>query len=75
MSRTRPEAAARVRAYAERRLTAEEVRAQLAVPIGEQEREEAVALIRWFRRRYPDPLSRLAFVRRAWARWSGAPTD
>ena len=51
-------AVARLRAYAELRLTADEVQAWLSVPISEEEREDALSLIRWFRRRYPEPAQR-----------------
>lgn len=64
-----PETRARIRAMAERALTADEVREALAIPLGEAEREEAVSLIRWFRRRYPTPGARLAYARRAFRRW------
>ena len=65
-----PETLARLRDYAER----EEVEAVLRIPIGEEERAEVVALVTWFRRRYPTPLERLAYVRRAYRRWRpGAP--
>ncbi len=63
------ETLARLRDYAERRLTREEVEAVLRIPIGEEERAEVVALVTWFRRRYPTPLERLAYVRRAYRRW------
>ena len=62
-------AVARLRAYAEQRLTAEEIRAWLNAPISDEEREDSLSLIRWFRRRYPEPGDRLAYVRRAYARW------
>ena len=65
-----PGALARVRALSERRLSPEEVRAALAVPLGEAEEEESRSLIRWFRRRYPTPADRLAYVRRAYRRWT-----
>ncbi len=65
-------ALARVRALAERQLSAEEVRAALAVPLGKLEEEEDRALIRWFRRRYPTPAERLAYLRRAYRRWQAA---
>jgi hypothetical protein len=69
-----PETLARVREFAERRLTPEEVEATLRVPIGEEERAEVLALVSWFRRRYPTPAERLAYVRRASRRWrSGTP--
>jgi hypothetical protein len=52
-------------------LSADEVRAALAVPLGEAEEEEARSLIRWFRR-YPMPADRLAYIRRAYRRWTKA---
>lgn len=55
---------------AERQVTAADAAAYLAAPISEVEREEAVALIRWFRRRYPSGADRLAYVRRAYRRWT-----
>jgi hypothetical protein len=67
-----PDAFARIRALAERQLSSEEIRAALAVPLGELEEEESRALIRWFRRRYPTPAERLAYVRRAYRRWLAA---
>jgi hypothetical protein len=70
------ETLARVRALAERRLSPDEVRAALAVPLGETEEEDNLSLIRWFRRRYPTPAERLAYVRRAYRRWLNAqPKD
>jgi hypothetical protein len=65
-----PEAIARIRAIADPTMTAEEVRAALAVPLGLEEEQDARALIRWFRRRYPTPAERLAYVRRAYRRWT-----
>ena len=61
--------AARLRAWTDRRLTADEVRAWLSEPIGEDERAEVLSLVRWFRRRYANPADRLGYVRRAYARW------
>jgi hypothetical protein len=55
---------------ADRQVTAAEAAAYLAAPISEVEREQAVALIRWFRRRYPTGADRLAYVRRAYRRWT-----
>ena len=75
MRRVRPPSRAareRLSALAERRLTPEEMRAALAVPLGEAEREETLSLIRWFRRRYPTPGERLAYARRAYRRWMAA---
>jgi len=65
-------ALARVRALAQRTLSAEEFRAALAIPLGEDEEEQARSLIRWFRRRYPTPADRLAYARRAYRRWTAA---
>ena len=67
-----PETRARLAALAERRLTPDEVRAAIAIPLTESEREESLSLIRWFRRRYPTPGERLAYARRAYQRWSAA---
>ena len=61
--------AARILEQSERTLSAEEARAYLAAPISDDEREEILSLIRWFRRRYSTPGSRLAYLRRAYARW------
>ena len=67
-----PGALARIRALSERQLSPEEVRAALAVTLGEREEEESRALIRWFRRRYPTPAERFAYARRAYRRWLAA---
>lgn len=67
--RASPEAVARIRALSERQLSAEEVEAALQTPIDDAEREEILALVSWFRRRYPTPADRLAYVRRAYHRW------
>jgi hypothetical protein len=67
-----PVVVARIRALSERRLSPSEVRAALAVPLGEAEEEESRSLIRWFRRRYPSPAERLAYARRAYRRWLAA---
>jgi len=61
---------ARVRAAAERRLSVAEVEAYLRTPISDAEREEVRAQLRWFRRRYPTGADRLAYVRRAYRRWT-----
>jgi hypothetical protein len=67
--RPTPELLGRIRALSERRLSPEEVRAALLVPIGAEEREGILLLVEWFRRRYPTPANRLAYVRRAYRRW------
>ena len=67
-----PETRERLLALAERQLTPEELRAAMAVPLSDSERNETLSLIRWFRRRYPTPSDRLAYARRAYRRWSAA---
>ena len=62
----------RLRARSERKLTGEELRERLDVPIGDDERADVRTLIRWFRRRYPTPADRLAYVRRTYARWTAS---
>jgi hypothetical protein len=62
----------RLRALSERRLSRKEVEAALRTPVGDSEREEILELVAWFRRRYPTPLDRLAYVRRAYRRWQNA---
>jgi len=53
----------------DRPVTPAELRLALEEPIGADEREEVLALVRWFTRRYPTPADRLAYVRQAYARW------
>lgn len=67
-----PHVVAEVRASAERRLSAEEFNAYVDAPMGDFEREQIRGLIDWFRRRYPTPAERLAYARRAYARWARA---
>lgn len=64
--------ASRIKALIERRVSGEELRERLDTPIGEDERAEVRALIYWFRRRYRTPADRLAYVRRAYARWTAS---
>ena len=73
MRRLRPpsrDTRSRLSALAERELTADEVREALSTPLSDAERTESLSLIRWFRRRYPTAGERLAYVRRAFRRWS-----
>ena len=63
----------RIRALTERRVTIGEVRSAVHDPISATEREDVAALVRWFTTRYPTPLERLAYVRRACARWQRVP--
>ena len=60
---------ARLRDESNRTLSPEEWRAYLTAPVSEREREDVLGLVHWFRRRYPHPADRLAYVRRAYARW------
>ncbi len=50
-------------------LTKEDVRRYLEHPVSDAEREDVLALVRWFQRRYPTPEDRLGYVRRAYGRW------
>jgi hypothetical protein len=70
--RPSPEIVARLQQLANRRLSAAEVEAGLRARNNEAEMDEARSLIRWFLRRYPMPSQRLAYARRAYARWSRA---
>jgi hypothetical protein len=65
-------AIAKARAFSARRLSSTEFEQALSVPIGAEERAEILSLVAWFRRRYPTPADRLAYVRRAYRRWKRA---
>jgi hypothetical protein len=52
-----------------RRVARGDVFRELNRPIGDDEREEVLSLVRWFTRRYSTPEARLAYVRRAHSRW------
>ena len=67
-----PEVVAELRALAERRLGPEEFEAYVRAPVSDFEREQREELISWFVRRYPTPAARLAYARRAYARWRAA---
>ena len=56
--------------HAERQLSAEEARDYLSAPVSDAEREDALALVNWFQTRYPTGAERLAYIRRANARWT-----
>lgn len=58
-----------LRSFHDRALGPAEAREYLDAPITQAERDEVLALVRWFQRRYPTPAERLAYVRRAYARW------
>jgi len=64
-----PEEIDTIREIANRPLTSAEVHAAVEGPWTDGEREEAVALLEWFARRYPKPSDRLAWARRAYRRW------
>ena len=53
----------------DRLVTPDEVRAALEREISDVEREDVLALVRWFTTRYPTAEERLAYVRQAYARW------
>ena len=64
------EAVARARALSERILSADEVTAGLRSRLTDDQLEEALELIRWFRAKYRSPAERLAYARRTYARWA-----
>lgn len=68
-------AADRIREQIDRQLSPAETEAYLSAPITEFEEEATIALIRWFRRRYPTLLERSAYIREAHARWLGATSS
>lgn len=70
MTRTPDAARAALAAEADRTLTASEAAAYLSAPVTDAERDEVLALARWFRRRYVTGADRLAYARRAYQRWS-----
>ena len=55
-----PRVAAKLAAAAQRRLSAADVDAYQRTPISDEEREEVLAQLRWFRGRYPTGAERLA---------------
>jgi hypothetical protein len=64
-----------IRNEANRTVSADEVRRYLETPISDTERQQVLDLVRWFRRRYPTAAERLAYVRKAYARWTLRATD
>jgi hypothetical protein len=59
-----------LRARVDRHLTRDEMRAWVDAPMSDSEREGILDLVRWFTERYPTAAQRLAYVRRAYARWA-----
>jgi len=73
MSRTRfpsETAVQSVRRFTERTLAADAFNAYVDAPVSEDERQETLRLIHWFSKRYRTPAERLAYARRAYARWA-----
>jgi hypothetical protein len=69
MTRGVDDVLAEVKAIAERQLGPEEFERRVNAPMAPEERAELEELIDWLQRRYPTPADRLAYVRRAGARW------
>ena len=67
-----PELVSELRALSDRRLSPEEFDAYVRAPVSDFEREQREELVAWFLRRYPTPAERLAYARRAYARWAAA---
>jgi len=59
-------------AFIHRELTLDEAQHYLDTPIDDEERATILELARWFTTRYPTPAERLAYVRRAYRRWTRA---
>lgn len=53
-------------------VTADQLRSELQRSIPAAERDDVLLLVRWFTGRYPAPEARLAYVRRAYARWTAS---
>lgn len=51
-------------------LTPEEFLRRIQAPVDAAEREETLALLRWFGRAYPTPKARLDYARRKYAEWT-----
>lgn len=66
---------AMLQALDEAPLPPEEFMRQVCAPMSDAERDEVAALAAWFLRRYPTGSERLAYVRRAWRRWTAPLTD
>ena len=64
------EALRRVRAIAERRLSADDFEAYVHAPMSAAERQEILSSVAWFSKRYPTPGDRLAAARRAYREWT-----
>ncbi len=78
MKKIRPadaETRARLREHAERPLPLDEWLRLSAMPITDDEREHTLELVRWFTRRYPSARERLAYVRKAYRRWTAAASS
>ena len=54
---------------AQRTVSPDELRDALEGEISHAEREEILALVRWFTTRYPTAEERLAYLRQAYKRW------
>jgi hypothetical protein len=72
LPRLSPVARGRLAELANRQLTVDEWRERAAIPLAPEEVEHTLALVRWFRRRYPTAADRLAYIRRAYIRWQRA---
>jgi len=57
-------------AEVERPVAPADVNRELTRSIGDDEREQVLSLVRWFTRRYSTAEARLAYIRRAYLRWT-----
>lgn len=53
-------------------LPVDEALARMRLPLTDDEREETLALVAWFTRRYPTLPERFAYVRKRHAEWTSA---
>jgi formylglycine-generating enzyme required for sulfatase activity len=65
---------ARLKALHEAPMDVAEFIRRADAPLTDAEIEDARALVAWFTRRYPTGAERLAYARRAYARWTREPT-
>lgn len=66
---------AQIRALHEAPMDVAEFIRRADAPLTEAEVAEVRALVAWFTRRYPTGAERLAYARRAYARWMREPTS
>jgi hypothetical protein len=69
----RQQLAPEIAAHVERQLSLDEYARRRSVPISDDDVAETMALVSWFRRRYPTVKERFAYVTRKYAEWTSRP--